>query len=90
MQTLIIINLLLCSAGPGHLRNDDPPASLFVPVPHVMRLPTGELEGLTFEMIPGINDLQDLPNNPWDADWEEIDPIRFMKSSKTWKTWSPR
>lgn len=74
MQTIIIINLLLCSAGPGHLRNDDPPASLFVPVPHVMPLPTGELAGLTFDMIPDIFDMQDLPNDPWDADWEELDP----------------
>ena len=90
MKTLIIINLLLCSAGPGHLRNDDPPASLFVPVPHVMRLPTGELEGLTFDMIPGIDDLQDLPNNPWDADWEEIDPDQIYEVIKDLENVEPQ
>lgn len=90
MQTLIIINLLLCSAGPGHLRNDVPPASLFVPVPHVMPLPTGELEGLTFDMIPGIDDLQGLPNDPWDADWEEIDPDQIFEVIKDLENVEPQ
>ncbi|KAA0137033.1 hypothetical protein FYZ48_16495 [Gimesia chilikensis] len=90
MQTLIIINLLLCSAGPGHVRNDDPPASQFVPVPHVMPLPTGEPAGLTFDMIPDIVDLHGLPNDPWDADWEEIDPDQIFEVIKDLENVEPQ
>ncbi|MFI4849495.1 MAG: hypothetical protein ACIAZJ_10390 [Gimesia chilikensis] len=90
MQTLIIINLLLCSAGTGHVRNEEPPASLFVPVPHVMPLPMGEPAGLTFDMIPDIDDLQDLPNDPWDADWEEIDPDQLDEVIKDLENVEPQ
>ncbi|WP_417395470.1 hypothetical protein [Gimesia chilikensis] len=90
MQTLIIINLLLCSAGPGHVRNDDPPTSVVVPVPHVMPLPMGEPAGLTFDMIPDILDLQELPNDPWDADWEEIDPDQLFEVIKDLENVEPQ
>lgn len=55
-----------------------------------MPLPTGEPEGLTFEMIPGIDDLQDLPNNPWDADWEEIDPDQIYEVIKDLENVEPQ
>lgn len=72
------------------MRNDDPPASLFVPVPHVIPLPTGELEGLTFDMIPDIFGMQDLLNDPWDADWEEINQDQLYEVIKDLENVEPQ
>ena len=55
-----------------------------------MPLPTGELEGLTFDMIPDIDDLQGLPNDPWDADWEEIDPDQMFEVIKDLENVEPQ
>ncbi|WP_145440947.1 hypothetical protein [Gimesia chilikensis] len=55
-----------------------------------MPLPMGEPAGLTFDMIPDILDLQELPNDPWDADWEEIDPDQMFEVIKDLENVEPQ
>lgn len=50
----------------------------------------GEPAGLTFDMIPDILDLQELPNDPWDADWEEIDQNQLYEIIKDLENVEPQ